>query len=76
MHRDLKPDNILLKSEGSLDNLVIADFGLSTEIKLSTFMYRRVGTPGYIAPEIFKCTSKNSLYSEKCDVFSLGVIMH
>ena len=53
MHRDLKPENLLLKSkEGSFD-ILIADFGLATTFDdLSTILFKRCGTPGYVAPEI------------------------
>jgi calcium-dependent protein kinase len=35
-----------------------------------------VGTPGYVAPEILANESEKHLYSEKCDLFSVGVIFH
>lgn len=69
VHRDLKLDNIMM-DEGEIR---IIDFGLSKIInpeekeKLTTV----VGTPHYIAPEIF-----NNSYDEKCDVWSLGVIAY
>mgnify|MGYP001811096444 CR=1 FL=1 len=50
----------------------IIDFGLCTKIQNSPLKRRRqCGTPGYIAPEVL-----NSFhYDEKCDMFSVGVIM-
>ena len=50
MHRDLKPQNILCKTN-SLD-IVLADFGLATYIKAKSHIYYRCGTTGYVAPEI------------------------
>ncbi len=35
-----------------------------------------VGTPGYVAPEILSNESENHRYTEKCDLFSTGVIFH
>ncbi|XP_073007484.1 leucine-rich repeat receptor-like serine/threonine/tyrosine-protein kinase SOBIR1 [Typha latifolia] len=72
VHRDMKPANVLL--EDNL-NARISDFGLAklvpdcvlTEASSSIV----VGTIGYIAPEYFR----TSLCTEKCDVYSFGVIL-
>ena len=53
VHRDLKPQNILLKSKSTLDcDLVLADFGLATYLSEENMVYKRCGTPGFIAPEV------------------------
>ena len=72
MHRDLKPDNILLKSSSSLD-LCLVDFGLADIYDSSNqYLFTKCGTPGFVAPEIL-----NSLpYGPKVDVFSAGIIMY
>lgn len=75
MHRDLKLSNILL-SQNNVNNIInvkLADFGLSTKINVEEYVFYRCGTPGYIAPEIMTA-KKGKLYTEKCDIFSLGVI--
>ena len=74
MHRDLKPDNILL---GKGDVIKIVDFGLATFIDVPDYIFKKCGTPGYIAPEVFKYDQKNAStnYDDKCDVFSAGCIM-
>lgn len=59
------------------ENVKIVDFGLSTHLTQSSRLDRlfvRCGTPGYIAPEVL--TAETIDYNEKCDVFSLGVILH
>jgi calcium-dependent protein kinase len=67
-HRDIKPENILLGDNGSLK---LIDFGLSEQVKKNKKMSTIVGTPYYIAPEVLKGN-----YNDKCDVWSLGVIMY
>lgn len=71
MHRDLKLDNIVMKSLDNLKSVKIIDFGFSTYLKKIP-MIACCGTPGYIAPEIFK----NEQYSELCDIFSLSVVFY
>ena len=63
------------------DNLVIGDFGLSTDKALDldtspvsqcdTSMTRNLGTPMYSAPEQLSLTR----YDNKVDIFSLGLIL-
>lgn len=78
IHRDLKPENILLKTKESDIDLVIADFGLSTVLgPLETILFKRCGTPGFVAPEVLNFDEKkNPFYTQKCDIFSVGVIFY
>ena len=66
IHRDIKPDNILLSHNGTIK---ITDFGLATELEpdMSTDTY--VGTLAYLAPERL-CTQQ---YSYSSDIWSLGL---
>ena len=69
-HRDLKPENILYASKGETSLIKIIDFGLSAFLPGGK-MKTRVGTAYYIAPEVI-----DKKYNEKCDLWSLGVIMY
>ena len=72
VHRDLKPENLLLScSELSRSTIKIADFGLACFTAADETLSKVAGTPGYIAPEIISCKP----YDNKCDYWSLGVIM-
>ena len=51
MHCDIKPDNMLLDSDGHGDTFALADFGLAAGPKAGDTCAGR-GTPGYMAPEL------------------------
>jgi calcium-dependent protein kinase len=74
VHRDIKPNNIMFKQSESLE-LVITDFGLSTQLD-SDHPFNRCGTPGFIAPEVFKLVEKEKLKNPACDIFSIGAVFH
>ena len=67
IHRDLKSPNLLLVNHGL--TLKICDFG--TACDKSTIMTNNKGSAAWMAPEVFE----GSTYSEKCDVFSWGIIL-
>ena len=74
IHRDIKPENILVPTGGvNVDYtlLKIIDFGASVLKKGGKKITFRFGTPYYIAPEVLKQS-----YDEKCDVWSIGVILY
>ena len=70
VHRDLKPENILLDSKKNND-IKIFDFGNSEELVPGDKIMNTYGTAYYIAPEVLL-----SEYDEKCDLWSLGVILY
>jgi serine/threonine protein kinase len=69
MHRDLKPHNILLDDN---NNLKITDFGFARYVKDDMLINTLCGTPIYMAPEIIK----HKKYTNKSDLWSLGIIMY
>jgi len=78
MHRDIKQENLMFKYKEKHDKpyeLVLIDFGLSSFDYVQEYIYRRCGTPGFVAPEIIKL-NKGEIYDSKCDVFSAGIIFY
>jgi serine/threonine protein kinase len=55
--------------------VVLIDFGLSYNLNKLPFISPSVGTPGYSAPEVIDYDEKIR-YTNKCDMFSLGVLFH
>ena len=79
MHRDLKPDNMILKEKNKLESctLKLVDFGLATQCDIPEYLFKRCGTPGFVAPEVINAPSNENIhYTPKCDVFSAGVIFY
>jgi serine/threonine-protein kinase Chk2 len=75
-HRDLKPENVLLTLPDTNETLIkITDFGLSRFINETTLMKTFCGTPNYLAPEVL-ATRGEASYTNKVDVWSLGVILY
>jgi len=74
VHRDLKPENLLFRTPAENSDLLIADFGLSRIIDEESFhvLTTTCGTPGYMAPEIFK----KSGHGKPVDIWALGVITY
>ena len=75
IHRDIKPNNIMVDGNGANLRLWITDFGLArayeTESTLSS-IGTVAGTPGYIAPELYRGHSP----SQASDLFAFGVVLH
>jgi hypothetical protein len=65
LHRDIKPDNILLDPDR--DVAVLSDFGLAV---IAGAVGGCSGTPGYMAPEVFRGGA-----SERTDVFALAATL-
>ena len=73
IHRDIKPDNILMASKDECNfEIKLADFGLAIQLQPGESCSHKCGTPTFIAPEALK----NKGYTTKFDIFSSGSLMY
>uniref|UniRef100_A0A673XFQ6 G protein-coupled receptor kinase n=1 Tax=Salmo trutta TaxID=8032 RepID=A0A673XFQ6_SALTR len=69
VYRDLKPENILLDDHG---HIRISDLGLAVHVPEEETIKGRVGTVGYMAPEVVK----NERYTFSPDWWALGCLLY
>jgi putative methionine-R-sulfoxide reductase with GAF domain len=68
IHRDVKPHNLICGPE---EGIVLVDFGVATEIGITETGTVGVGTPRYMAPEVFA----GGIVSARADVFGLAATL-
>ncbi|CAI0469846.1 unnamed protein product [Linum tenue] len=71
IHRDLKPQNLLLSSHEETPLLKIGDFGFARSLTHNELAKTLCGSPLYMAPEIIQ----NKKYDAKADLWSVGAIL-
>lgn len=71
VHRDIKPQNIILLPNG---NIKVTDFGIArfSRSETKTLTEQAIGSVHYIAPE----QAKGEYTDEKADIYSLGVVLY
>ncbi|GAB7365267.1 hypothetical protein MBLNU230_g6349t1 [Neophaeotheca triangularis] len=69
VHRDVKPDNVLLDSEGHVH---LADFNVASDFTPGKLLSSKSGTLAYLAPEVYAGKG----YASEVDWWSLGVLFY
>jgi serine/threonine protein kinase len=77
IHRDIKPDNIMVVGQNGLEEIKLMDFGIArlrdgastTQLTRSGLI---MGTPAYMAPE----QAEGTEVSEKTDIYALGIVLY
>ncbi|CAK4076528.1 unnamed protein product [Aphanomyces euteiches] len=72
IHRDLKPQNLLLTESSATASLKIADFGFARHLESTSLAETLCGSPLYMAPEILQFQK----YDNKADLWSVGTILY
>lgn len=71
VHRDIKPENILISYENEGVTYKLTDFGVSKFCSADRLLKTLVGSPAYMAPDIYR-----QAYDSRSDLYSLGVIFY
>ncbi|CAG9322418.1 unnamed protein product [Blepharisma stoltei] len=71
VHRDVKPENFLLSSISNNAIIKLVDFGIASDYYNKNVLSAKVGSSYYMAPEVLQGS-----YNEKCDEWSLGVVLY
>jgi serine/threonine protein kinase len=72
IHRDIKPDNILLDENG---NAYLTDFGIAKDLDSNIHVTQAdmvVGSPAYLSPE----QVKTEAVTPQSDIYSLGIVLY
>ena len=69
IHRDIKPQNIIISKEGKVK---VTDFGIAKAATSNTITSNAMGSVHYISPE----QARGGYSDEKSDIYSLGVTMY
>ena len=75
IHRDIKPDNILMNDTG---HFKLGDFGVARNLEGTATRMSVKGTPSYMAPEVYKALLQKTDIdaAAKADIYSLGMVLY
>jgi len=68
-HRDIKPQNIIISTEGKVK---VTDFGIAKAISSNTLSSEAMGSVHYVSPE----QARNGFIDGRSDIYSLGIVMY
>lgn len=71
VHRDIKPQNILVTKDGKNGNVKVTDFGIARAATSNTIGAEAVGSVHYFAPE----QARGMFTDARSDIYSLGIVM-
>jgi calcium/calmodulin-dependent protein kinase I len=71
VHRDMKPENLLLKTSMNDTSILLADFGFAKYVP-EEGLKTRCGTPAFVAPEILV----GNYYNTQVDMWSVGCLIY
>ncbi len=69
IHRDIKPQNILVSSHGAIK---VTDFGIAKAANSNTMTATAIGSVHYLSPE----QARGGFSDERSDIYSLGITMY
>jgi len=75
-HRDIKPDNFMVKTQEGGITLKLSDFGLAIFLPKGKLLSEKCGTPAFMAPEQHNLPKRSKGYTFPADVWALGISMY
>lgn len=80
-HRDVKPDNVFFAEDNilKLGNPLLSVSSYKPDPQPNIFKTSPVGTPSYLAPEVYKATKDNKLSAVdamKADCWAFGIFIY
>lgn len=69
IHRDIKPQNIMISTEGKVK---VTDFGIARAVSSNTISADVMGSVHYVSPE----QARNGFVDCRSDIYSLGIVMY
>jgi len=75
-HRDIKPDNFMVKGAAGSQCIKLADFGLAVYLPpRRQLLTQKCGTPAFMSPEVHLLPAYSRGYSLPCDMWAIGVVL-